>query len=80
MVLPQTLHTHIARGNAAMKKNRFKRQGNIVHTIQEGNTTIHICDDSFAKTPEDVDRILEDMHAAGWAIIESLNQKGGDKK
>lgn len=61
-------HKPITRGNAAM--------GNIVETYQFGRTTVHICSDSFVKTPEEVERVLDEMHDAGWIIIEKLIERG----
>lgn len=46
-------------------------KGNIVETYQIGLTTVHICDDYVAKTPEDIEKVIDDMHAVGWKIIES---------
>lgn len=71
----------LQRGVAGMKREKFKRQGNIVQTMQIGNTTIHICDDCIVDTPEKAERVLDDLYAAGWAIIDSLqsNNAEGEK-
>lgn len=61
-----------------MKRRQFKREGNIVYTTQIGNTMIRICDDFCARTPEEVEKVLDDFHAAGWAIVESAHQVNGD--
>lgn len=60
------------------KRRKFIRDGNVVHTVMIGNTTIRICDDFFARTPEEIERVIDDMHAAGWAIIENLNRVNGN--
>jgi len=62
------------------KRRKFKREGNVGYTIQIGNTTIRICDDFCARTPEEIEKVLEEMHAAGWAIIESLQRNGDETK
>ncbi|MCL6558543.1 MAG: hypothetical protein K6U74_07020 [Firmicutes bacterium] len=79
-VLPKVPHTLCARGDAAMpkRKDKFKRDGNVVFTTRIGNTTIRICDDFCARTSEEIERVLDDMHAAGWAIVESAHQVNGD--
>lgn len=77
-VLNAAPHTLVTRGDAAMskpKRRQFKREGNIVYTTKIGNTTIRICDDFVARTPEEIEKVLDEMHAAGWAIIESLQRK-----
>jgi len=50
--------------------------GNVVKTIQDGNTTVLICDDFAAKTPEEIEKVLVEYHAAGWAIAQRLIEKG----
>lgn len=79
-VLPKAPHTLCARGDVAMKRRQFKREGNIVYTTQIGNTTIRICDDFCARTPEEVEKVLDDFHAAGWAIVESAHDVNGDNE
>ncbi|MGI2294130.1 hypothetical protein [Paenibacillus sp. GXUN7292] len=78
-VLKAELHTLPIGGDAAVKKVTPPLQGNIVKTIHDGNAIIHIADDCVAKTPEEIDKVLEDYHAAGWRIIESLEaeKEGG---
>ncbi|WP_144940175.1 hypothetical protein [Paenibacillus sp. 32O-W] len=51
-------------------------KGNIVETYQIGKTTVHICDDHVAKTQEEIEKVIDEMHTAGWKIIESAAEKG----
>ncbi|QMV43717.1 hypothetical protein [Cohnella cholangitidis] len=59
-----------------MKKEKAPLHGNIVKTMMIGNTTINFCDDCIVKTPEELEKVLDRFHAAGWAIIEELVAKG----
>jgi hypothetical protein len=61
------------------RNNKFKLQGNVVYTTKIGNTTIRFCDDFCAKTPEEVEKVLDEMHAAGWAIIERLQHSDSER-
>lgn len=75
-VVPNNLaHKHNPRGDVVMPIKRPK-QGNIVETLRLGGTTIHICDDYFAETPEEIEKILDDYHAAAWAIVNTEAAKG----
>lgn len=51
-------------------------EGNVVETFKSGNTTIRICDDYVARTEDDIHRILEQFHKAGWAIVRKLYAEG----
>lgn len=48
-----------------------------VHTFKRGNTVIKVVE-PLPMTQEEIDRVLDDYHAAGWAIIEDLVEKGED--
>lgn len=78
VVLQKKPHKHIPKGDVFMPKkpNESSNGGNIVETYKLGNTTVHICDDCFAKTPEEIKKVLDDYHAAGWAIVLDLAAKG----
>jgi len=58
-----------------MKAGQKMEEPNIVKTYQYGNTTVRIASNAFAKTPEEKEKVIRDMHMAGWAIIEELQQK-----
>jgi hypothetical protein len=62
-------HT-LKRGDAAVKKNKFPDEPNIIETYEIGNSIIHIADNHIVKTPEEIDKVLDDFHAAGWRIVE----------
>lgn len=75
------LHKHRPRGDAAVHQNKPEKPENestIVKTYQLGNTKVQICCDHFAKTPEEAEKVIKDMHVAGWAIIDELVRKGED--
>lgn len=59
-----------------MKKRKAPLLGNVVKTIQDGNTTILICDDFIAKTPEEIEKVLDRFYASGWRIVEELIAQG----
>ncbi|MFE4569986.1 hypothetical protein [Paenibacillus chitinolyticus] len=69
-------HTHRSRGNATVKKREMKpnQSGKIMETYRYGNSVVHICDGYFAETPEEVEQVLDEHHAAGWAIINKMKQ------
>jgi len=70
-------HTYLPGGDAAVKKKRNPPLwGNVIETMQFGNVTIHVCDDCIAQTPEAIEKVLDEFHAAGWAIVEELVAKG----
>jgi hypothetical protein len=67
-VLATQKHTHITRGDASVKQQPDA-------TYKIGNSTVNI----FAPPPmteEEIDKVLDDFHLAGWAIIEELLEKG----
>jgi len=79
MPVPQQLpHMIPVRGEMAMKSKLHLHAGNIVETMFIGNTTVQIADDFCAKTPEEIELVLEQFHAAGWAILETLAAKETD--
>lgn len=43
-------------------------------TIKIGNTTIHIVAPP-PQTKEEIDRILDEYHKAGWAIVREMQEK-----
>ena len=60
-------HKHV-RGDEVERK---------VHTFRHGKTLIQVVE-PLPMTQEEIDRVLDDYHAAGWAIIEDLVEKGED--
>jgi len=79
MAVPQTLpHKHIPRGDVPMSRTDKNKQEvpNIVKTYRIGGSTIHIADNYVAKTPEEVEKVLDRLHAVGWRIVEDLAEKG----
>ena len=52
--------------------------GNVVKRIQDGNTTVIICDDYVERTPEGIERVLSNFDAALWAIVDGLRKAGED--
>ena len=47
-------------------------------TIKIGNTTIHIVAPP-PQTEEEIDRILDEYHKAGWAIVREMQEKAAKK-
>jgi len=76
MHVPQQLpHIHVTGGVPLVKKNRVVDKPNIVKTYQFGKTTVHIADNYIAKTPEEMEKVDRDVHAALWPIIDEMEQK-----
>lgn len=46
-------------------------------TYHFGNTTVHIVGPP-PMTEEEIDKVLDEYHKAGWAIIQDLRAKGED--
>ncbi|WHH59345.1 hypothetical protein [Petroclostridium sp. X23] len=44
-------------------------------TYKIGNITVHVVAPP-PKSKEEIEKILEEFHKAGWAIIEDMIQKG----
>jgi|GEM_PF-1216655 len=73
-VHPAVPHKHRAGGGSSMKSRQLE-EPNIVKVYHYGNTTVRIASNAFARTPEEKEKVIHDMHMAGWAIIEELQQK-----
>lgn len=77
MAVPQSsLHTHNPRRDVPMLKGK-PLEPNIVETYKIGGTTIHIADNFVAKTPEEVQRVLDNFQAVGWKIVRQIRASGG---
>ncbi|MFB4326033.1 hypothetical protein RB298_27285 [Priestia sp. BR_2] len=78
MAVPQTaLHIHNPGRDVQLPNPKVKLpEGNIVETYTIGESTIHICDDYMARTPEEKDKVIKNMHEKAWAIIRDLQEKG----
>ncbi|QZY56991.1 hypothetical protein [Crassaminicella profunda] len=46
-------------------------------TYHFGNTTVHIIGPP-PMTEEEIEKVLDEYHRAGWAIIQELREKGED--
>lgn len=76
MVVPvRAPHTPITRGDEMADCPHSPQQK--VHTYRRGNTLIQVVEPP-AMTEEEIERVLRDYHAAGWAIIRELAKKGED--
>lgn len=71
-------HKHLPRGDAEMMKKKPPVEPNIVQTYQLGNTKVQIADNFVARTPEEIEKVLNNLHNAGWKIIDELIEKGED--
>jgi hypothetical protein len=74
MAVPQDrLHTLNVnkqfRGDAALEPT-------IVETYKFGNSTVHIASDYFVKTREEIEKVVDTMHAIGWLIIKEASARG----
>lgn len=78
-VLQELSHTHNPRRDAAMtnEKSKIPLEPEIVETYKFGGSTVHICSNYFAKTPEEAQRVLDNFHAAGWKIVRQIHASGG---
>lgn len=65
--LAQSLHKHV-RGEDMERK---------IHTFKRGNTVVQVVE-PLPLTSEEIERVLDAYHAAGWAIIEELVERGED--
>ncbi|WP_068778205.1 hypothetical protein [Paenibacillus sp. GM2] len=61
-----------------MTNRGVQTTGNVIKEITYGNVHISICDDCFEKTPEGIERILSEYHAAGWIIANQIIAQGGE--
>jgi hypothetical protein len=52
------------------------KKPNIVHTCVIGRSRIHIASDCLKTTPEQIEKVLDEFHAAGWRIAEKLAREG----
>ena len=48
-----------------------------VHTFMRGKTLIQVVEPP-PMSQEEIEHVLDDYHAAGWAIIEELVERGED--
>lgn len=65
--LARSPHKHVRGENMERK----------VHTFRRGKTLIEVVEPP-PMSQEEIDRVLDDYHAAGWAIIEELVESGED--
>ena len=79
-VLTQASHMLPVGGDAGVKKSKLQPipMGNIVKTIQDGNTTVIFCDDYVERTLEGQARVLQQFEDALWNIVDSLRKAGED--
>ncbi len=70
-----SLHKHVTGGGSRMKTGPKIEVPNIVETYQYGKTTVRIASNAFVKTHEEKEKVIREMHMAGWAIIEELHHK-----
>lgn len=50
---------------------------NIVETYNIDGSTIHICDNYVAKTPEEIEKVVKNLYSAAWKIVRSIRENGG---
>lgn len=74
-VLNALQHKHVAGGGSRMKAAQKKEEPNIVETYQFGKATVHIASNSFVKTEAEKEKVLHDLHMAGWAIFRETQEK-----
>lgn len=78
MPVPTVLpHIYPRRREMRMSGQTKQFNGNVVEKVVSGNATIYICDDYCAKTSEDIEKVIAEYHAAGWAIAERILAEGG---
>lgn len=69
-VHPASAHTPVKRGAITVS--------NIVEEYKIGGSTIQIADDFVRTDPAEIEQILDDMHRAGWKIVQSCRELGED--
>lgn len=50
----------------------------IVATYHYGSTVCHIADNCIAKTPEERERVMDDIRRVGWGIVINARKNGVD--
>ncbi|WP_400163971.1 hypothetical protein ACAF76_012880 [Brevibacillus sp. TJ4] len=50
---------------------------NIVETYVINGSTIHIADNCIRTDPEEIEKIIDDLHALGWEIHKEAENKAG---
>lgn len=51
-----------------------QQEGNVVKTINSGNTTIHFCDDFVIRDVSAINEILKRYERIGWDIFQSQRE------
>jgi len=69
-VHPEPAHTPVKRGAVTVP--------NIVEEYKIGGSTIQIADDFVRTDPAEIEQIKDDMHRAGWKIVQSCRERGED--
>jgi hypothetical protein len=64
---------HISNSKVRSKNCKYAK------TYIIGKTTIHVFEPDPPPTEEEVERILNEFHAAGWRIIKKMWQKEAEK-
>ena len=67
-VPPHSLHKDISRGDEPMKEQKYDA------TYKFGKSTVHVVAPKLI-TEEEKEKILDDFHNAGWAILEKLEEQ-----
>lgn len=67
------LHIDEYRGDMANTPCKYQ-EGNIVKTINSGNTTIHFCDDFVINDTSTINEILKRYERIGWDIFQSKSE------
>lgn len=68
MVVPiPSPHRHESRGDSTMKEQKYDA------TYKFGRSTVHVVAPKNV-TEEQKERVLDDFHAAGWSIIDRLEE------
>lgn len=51
-------------------------EGRIVETYHYGNSTVHISDACIVHDPDEIEKIIDNWHEIGWAIIKKCREQG----
>jgi hypothetical protein len=62
-------HRHHSRGDVSMDEQKYDA------TYQFGSTTVHIVAPK-TMTHEEKEKVLNELHYAGWSIVDELVKKG----
>lgn len=77
-ILPQGSGATMTRMTKKEEILKMVREANIVKTINNGGATILIADNYCAKTPEDIEKVVQEYYSVGWLVVRRMRERGID--